>query len=175
MTTHAPPRKAARTSRLFLALWPTAAVRHALAAHQARWNWPERAARVNAASLHLTLHFIGAVPSNDVPRIADALRVTVASFTLDFGRAELWPRGLAVYSPLEVPAALSELHAGLADALHRLHLKVEVRAFRPHVTLARKAVGAALPDDATPLHWPVHGYALVQSAGGVYTPIARYR
>jgi 2'-5' RNA ligase len=175
MTTHAPPREAARTSRLFLALWPTAAVRHALAAHQARWNWPERAARVGAASLHLTLHFIGAVPSSDVARIADGLRVKVTPFPLTFGLAELWPRGLAVCSPLDVPAALSELHAALADALQRLQLKVETRAFRPHVTLARKAVGATLPVDAKPLHWPVHGYALMQSAGGVYTPITRYR
>jgi 2'-5' RNA ligase len=150
-------------------------VRRALAAHQALWRWPERAARVSTASLHLTLHFIGTVPSSDVPRVADGLRVTVTPFALEFGRAELGPRGLAVYSPLEVPAPLSQLHAALAVALHRLQLKVETRAFRPHVTLAHKAVGAALPDDATPLHWPVHGYALVQSAGGVYTPIARYR
>jgi 2'-5' RNA ligase len=175
MPTPAPPRETARTARLFLALWPSPSVRRALAAHQARWTWPERAARVSAASLHLTLHFIGAVPSTDVARAANGLRVKVAPCTLAFGRAELWPRGLAVVSPLEVPQALTELHAALADALHRLQLKVETRAFRPHVTLARKAVGAALPDDATPLHWPVHGYALVQSAGGVYTPIARYR
>jgi 2'-5' RNA ligase len=176
MTIHAPAREATHpaTARLFLALWPTPAVRRALAAHQARWRWPERTAHVSAASLHLTLHFIGAVPSSDVAHIADGLRVKAAPFALDFGRAELWPRGLAVYSPLEVPAALAQLHAALADALHRLQLKVETRAFRPHVTLARKAAGATPPDNATPLHWPVRGYALVLSAGGSYTPLARY-
>jgi len=45
---------------------------------------------------------------------------------------------------------------------------------RPHVTLARKARGAVAPAQPFELRWPVRGYALMQSAAGRYTPIARY-
>ena len=53
-------------------------------------------------------------------------------------------------------------------------LPVEKRPFRPHVTLARHAAGAVPPSETAPLRWPVNGHALVQSAGGRYTPLALF-
>ena len=66
------------------------------------------------------------------------------------------------------------MHAALADTLRGLGLPVEARAFQAHVTLARRAAHAQPPVDVEPVRWPVRGYVLVQSAGGRYTPIARY-
>jgi 2'-5' RNA ligase len=159
---------ATASARLFLALWPAPSVRQTLAAQQARWSWPPGAARVAPESLHLTLHFIGPVPVADLARVSAGLQQTAASFELAFGRAELWPHGVAVLCPLEVPEALQDLHARLVEALGRLQLPVDARPFRPHVTFARKASGARPPAEPGPAWiWKAEaGYVLAQSAGG---------
>jgi 2'-5' RNA ligase len=162
------------TVRLFIGLWPTPAVRRALHAEQRRWTWPSSAALTGADNLHLTLHFIGAVPAVRVPDLTHGLNVTAPRFTLTLDAPEVWPNRCAVWCPSRVPAALASLHATLAQALRALALPVEPRPFRPHVTLARHASGALPPVQSAALHWLVRGYALVQSAAGRYTPIARY-
>jgi 2'-5' RNA ligase len=160
--------------RLFLALWPGETTLRSLAAWRDAIPWPPKAAPVADDRLHLTLHFIGSVPQARLPELLPGLRVPLAPFDLCLDRAELWPRGLAVLSSSQAPAALSALHAGLADALRRLGLPVEQRTFRPHVTLARRALQVTLPDTARSLHWRVDGYSLVQSAQG-YTRVHDYR
>jgi RNA 2',3'-cyclic 3'-phosphodiesterase len=163
------------TARLFLALWPSLAVRRALVVQQARWAWPAGAAPTAANKLHLTLHFIGAVPAARLVELTQGLRVRVPRSTLVLDTAELWPNHCAVLCPSQVPAPLVALHGALAQALRARNLPVETRPFRPHVTLARNAAGVVPPAQPTALYWPVRAYALVQSAGGRYTPIARYR
>lgn len=169
MTTEGPPG-----ARLFIALWPTPAVRRALAAGQRLWLWPPGAKPTAEDKLHLTLHFIGAVPAARVSAIAQALAGPCPRFTLQLDRAEVWPNGCAVLAASALPPPLTALHASLADTLRRLDLPVEARAWRAHVTLARRAAHAQPPAEVAPLRWPVRGYMLVQSAGGRYTPVARY-
>jgi 2'-5' RNA ligase len=161
---------AAAPQRLFLALWPDAAVRRALAARRDRFVWPAGAAPVADARLHLTLHFIGDVPATRVPGLRAALRVAAPPFDLELDRAEVWAGGLVVLRPSAVPAPLAELRASLAAALLAAALPVERRPFRPHVTLARRAAGVAWPA-LRPLRWAVNGYALVRSQPG---PVPRY-
>jgi 2'-5' RNA ligase len=160
--------------RLFLALWPDVDTRAALAAEQARWQWPAGARPVRTDGLHLTLHFIGPVEQARVPALIDACRVASAPCTLSLDSAELWPNHCAVLCARDVPPALAALHASIARALRALGLPVERRSFRPHVTLARHAAGAQAPPEATPLPWNARGHVLVQSAGGRYTPLASY-
>jgi 2'-5' RNA ligase len=160
--------------RLFLALWPDADVRSALAGQQALWQWPAGARPTRIDSLHLTLHFIGAVDAARVPAILAACHSESACFTLMLDRPELWPNHCAVLCASERPPALDALHQSLAQILRSLALPVEKRPFRPHVTLARRAAGAVPPREVAPLRWPVHGHALVQSAGGRYTPLAHF-
>jgi 2'-5' RNA ligase len=163
--------------RLFLALWPDTAARQALAAWRDRWTWPVGATPTLTANLHLTLHFIGPVAADRLPELAGALELPFEPFTLEFGRAELWPGGIAVVCPLAEPEPMLRLQAALAALLRRLALPVEERPFRPHVTLARKARHAAVPADGPALAWPVaNGFALVQSmpAGQGYRVLQRY-
>ena len=160
--------------RLFLALWPPAPVRQRLQAWQAQWRWPSRAAVVPGDRLHLTLHFLGAVPRERLDALRAALAVSFTPFELRLGAASLWPRGLAALAPLEIPPPLLALHARLADALRAVELPVEARAFRPHVSLARKAAGALAPARPLALRWPVRRYTLMQSADG-YHPLRHYR
>ena len=167
------------SARLFLALWPAPQVRQALAACRDAIAWPAGASPTADAKLHLTLHFIGSVPAAQVDAIAAALQVPVQGFELRLDRVERWPGGTMVLRPAAVPQPLLQCHADLAEALWRVDLPVESRAYRPHVTLARR-VAAAMPlaptAPATPIHWPVAGYALLRSQpDGRYSVLARYR
>jgi 2'-5' RNA ligase len=150
-------------ARLFVALWPGAAVRRALVA----WCPPAQggtgAKPVASTQWHLTLHFLGNVARERVPALRDALGVPFAGFRLVFSRCESWPRGLLVAAPDAVPPALIELHGALATAITRFGLAVETRPFRPHITLARKHAGAVPPPAGATLAWDVDSYALVES------------
>lgn len=159
-------------ARLFIALWPSPRVRAGLASRRDALAWPPGAAPVPDAKLHLTLHFLGSVPLGRVPAIAAALPAPGAAFELRLDALEAWHGGLVVLRPRVVPPALAALHATLGVALRGLGLPVEARAFRPHVTLARRAAGTLLRPAASepPLRWRATRAVLAQSM-----PDGRYR
>jgi 2'-5' RNA ligase len=168
----------AGATRLFLALWPDAAVRHQLRAWRDLWAWPRGATPVHADKLHLTLHFLGNQPAESLPALLDGLAVPMSPFRLQLGVAELWHNGIAVLSPADVPSELIELHAGLSAALPGVGLLPEVRTYRPHVTMARRARGAEVPQNGPVIDWQIDHYALVESKtgdGSGYTVLREYR
>lgn len=166
---------AGASARLFVALWPTPAGRAALAASSQRWVWNQGAARVDPERLHLTLHFLGAVPRERIPALRAALAWRGAPFSLTLSRPALWAGGIAVLEPARIPPELVALQAGLADALRRAGFEVEARRWRPHLTLARRAAGAVPPARCRAPTWRVHGYGLVESRPpGRYTVLQRY-
>jgi len=162
------------TSRLFLALWPDPGVRHALRTWRDAWAWPRGATPVHTDKLHLTLHFLGGVPSERLPELLDGFNVPFEQFRLDLGKPVLWPHGIAVLEPLTGPPALLALHARLGEALAGLGLQPEARSYRPHVTMARRAHGAAIPLDGPTIAWQADRYALVESRDGAYTVLREY-
>jgi 2'-5' RNA ligase len=81
--------------------------RDALGQWRDGWTWPHNATPVHDQRLHLTLHFLGEVASERLPELIDALRVPFSPFQLDFGRAALWPHGVAVLEPQAAPAPLT--------------------------------------------------------------------
>lgn len=154
------------TARLFLALWPPQAVRDALADHMRQWQWSPQARPTLLERLHLTLHFIGAVPEARLDELKARLRAPFQPFALELARPEVWPGGIAVLCSTQTPAALQALHAQLGERLRALGLPVDERPLRPHVTLARKAQGARRPAQCDVVAWDVNGgYALVRSRG----------
>jgi 2'-5' RNA ligase len=168
----------AATTRLFLALWPDPAVREQLREWRDLWTWPRGAAPVHTDKLHLTLHFLGNQPSESVPALLDGLALPFSPFRLRLGVAELWHNGIAVLSPLSAPPELMDLHAALSGALPRVGLQPEERAYRPHVTLARRAKGAAVPQAGPEIDWSIDHYTLVESKtgdGSGYTVLREYR
>lgn len=70
--------------------------------------------------------------------------------------------------------ALLALHAALGRALQAEALRVDTRAYRPHLTLARRAAQAVLPAGPA-LRWPVRGWALVESGPQGYRVLQRLR
>lgn len=156
---------AARTQRLFLALWPDEAVREQLAAHAGQWLWPAGCARYAPADWHVTLHFIGDVDTEQVAAIAACAEVPFQAFDLALDQPKLWARGLAVLCASEVPVALQALHERLGRVLRQRDLVLDARPYVPHVTLARHAEAAIAPAAFAPVRWPVSGFALVLSTG----------
>ena len=152
--------------RLFLALWPDDRIRDALVDAQRLWAWPAGAAPVPREKLHVTLHFLGSVPSTRFHALRPLLAVRGEPFdlTADQSRQHVWPGGIAVLE-LAAPPALRALHAALADVLRRQDFPVEDRPYRPHVTFARKAWGAKAPATAPSLAWHGDGgWSLVRSS-----------
>lgn len=163
--------------RLFLAVWPDAAVREALAGWQRAWTLPPGAALVPSERLHLTLHFLGNVPVGELAALTAGLRVPFEPFELAFGHAELWPGGTAVLRPEATPPALLGLHGRLAAALAGLDQPLESRRFKAHVTLARRAIGATPPSGQPRFTWRADGgFVLVRSLPdrGGYEVLARF-
>lgn len=150
-------------ARLFLGLWPDDDVRDAVLAHAERWAWPKGARRVQRDKLHLTLHFLGAVPRERVASLVQGLAVSFEPFELTLDLAEAWSNDVAVLRPSVVPAALSDLHHRLRVALHALEQRSARERLVPHVTLARQARGAIPPAQSPHLRWPVGGYVLIES------------
>jgi 2'-5' RNA ligase len=166
-----------KTTRLFLALWPDPAIRAALAASRDTWTWPRGASPVRDDKLHVTLHFLGNLPSERVPELVRGFEVPFTPFALELGLPALWPHGIAVLEPLAEPDELLALHGRLSQALVGLGLQPEQRKFRPHVTLARRAMTAAVPAAGPPIVWNIESYALVESRpgnGGAYTVLKYY-
>ncbi len=166
------PRPA--SSRLFLALWPEPDARDALRAWRDLWTWPRGAAPVTADKLHLTLHFLGDLPTARLQELTDGFAVPFTPFKLHFGTPAVWNGGIAVLEPLHQPPELLRLHRHLGMALLDLDLAPEARAYKPHVTMARRAAQAVLPATAPALAWPVSSYCLVESRGGRYTVLRHY-
>lgn len=162
------------TARLFLALWPGPVSRNAAAAVQRSIEWPDGARIAPVAGLHVTLHFIGAVPVDQVEPLGAALTAPAGSIQLQLQNLEVWHGGIAVLTPTRVPQALVDLQGELGRQLQREGIALEDRpVYRPHVTLARRA--QVKPDRlARPITWRSSGYVLVLSSGPTYTPLRRY-
>ncbi len=154
------------TARMFIALWPGPAERAALCQWRDGVAWPASASPVRSGQLHVTLHFLGSVALEDIPKLANGVAVPFDPFELKFGHRELWHGSVAVLAPDPVPAPLLALHASLGNALVRLGMTPEARPYRPHVTLGRRAGSLVETIQGPPIRWQVDGYALIQSKIG---------
>lgn len=168
--------------RLFFALWPDETVREQIW----RVSRPAVAAcegrPVVRENLHMTLAFLGSVKASLLPEIrASAADLQMPGFEFSLDELGFWaqPRVLVV-RPTSFPRELPELVNSLWQALEPLELTGSRGAgglYRPHVTVARKAVPAELVL-GTPVRWAVRDFCLVRSvtdpAGARYEPLARY-
>ncbi len=165
------------TARLFIALWPEAAFASALHAQCGACTTDPRARVVTPERLHMTLHFLGPVPRQQLPALVSALRVPFQPFEFSFSRCEQWPHGLLVAVTDMVPPQLVQLHGALGAVLQGLELPVDERPFRPHLTLARRHSEPLPVPTGPPLRWAVTAYALVESLGapaGAYRTVQAY-
>jgi len=107
---------------------------------------PDTVRWVKADSIHLTLKFLGQVPSDQLDLIMSALRTAVAShppFILEVADAGCFPN---THRPRVVWVGVKDdghrLHAvqrAVENAIAPLGYPTEVRDFTPHLTLGRLA------------------------------------
>jgi len=168
---------APRAQRLFIALWPDASIQERLYRESARFAVLGR--RLPARNLHVTLAFLGSVaPSRteEIVRLMRGARPQAGELVLDTLAYFARSRVLGV-APSKVPAALTAYHQRLSSALATAGLRVEKRAFHPHVTLLRDATRPPAQQLMPPIALAVREIALVRSelssGGSRYEVISR--
>jgi len=171
-----PPVLRAETHRLFFALMPDEATRHAIgrAAVMVQEQYPVLHARwVRPERYHATLNFLGdypALPEEVIEKARTAAKQLCAvSFlwTLDYATSFHGREPPCVLRSTFVPNAMlvlwSDLNTVLAQA--GLHRRNE-RPFTPHVTLGygRRELQRATP--IVPITWQIESVALIHNVVG---------
>ena len=157
------------TRRLFFALWPDDATRDALD-RTGKWlhqHWGGR--RMRAETLHLTLAFLGATRTTELPALRAVLdRLDVPAFSLRLDQVGFWPANrIAWLGPGTPPDGLATLAGELRAGLQGVGVSFDARPFFPHVTLLRNSAGG-MASACQPVFWHVDRVALLESfsAGG---------
>jgi 2'-5' RNA ligase len=168
--------------RLFFALWPDEAARSRLAALVSSLL-PGPAGRIQRPDQwHVTLEFLGDVPESRLPAVLEAGAAATGAATsceLEFDRLEHWKRPQVLCLVAQsVPEPLARLAQSLRAELLSRGFVLDTRAFRPHLTLARRVAQAPPPAAFEPLRWPAEVVSLVQSAtdseGSRYVDLAAW-
>lgn len=154
--------------RLFFALLPDAGVREQLLQLQKDLN--QAGGRpVPAENLHLTLLFLGNVEADKIDAVRDiAAGVAGSKFDLVLDTVGGFRQNnvrILWTGPSELPPELGALHQSLRRQVREIGLRVKKEAYRPHVTLMRKAnLRKGLPDKpGLGIRWTASHFALVAS------------
>lgn len=150
--------------RLFFSLWPDAQVRTQIQ------SFASSLSLVNARLLpehnrHVTLAFLGNVePATTTALIDAAGEIRIQPFSLILDSLVCWKKPkIACLTPSAYPEPLPALAAQLHALSVRCGVRLEERAYRPHLTLARK-VTADLPDiSVQPISWNIKEFCLIES------------
>ena len=166
--------------RLFFASWPDGDTALALE------RWAREAGRASggritkAATIHLTLAFLGDVAADRLRAAIEAAgRVAAPAHVLPIEEARYWPHNRIVWAgPREVPPALARLAGLLKRELEGEGFKLEARPFSAHVTLIRKAREPGSLPPLPAIEWPVGEFVLVRSTlaseGSRYEVLERF-
>ncbi len=108
--------------------------------HTVRWTTP--------TSIHLTLHFLGDIPSSDVAKITELTRSAASSsspFSLTLSGLDCFPNTrrprilwVGITGQLD---SLIGLHQALSEPLKTLGFSLDARPYSPHLTLGRVKEG----------------------------------
>ncbi len=132
--------------RVFVALALESDARVALTragAELRRAPWAEDVRWVPAASLHLTLRFLGDIEAGRVRELVDALRERlrgVRPFVFSLGSPSFFPtesRPRVIVARVTEEPRLAELAAAVEQAVVAAGHRVQDRRFRAHITLGR--------------------------------------
>ena len=148
--------------RVFFALQPLETVAHKLWALSPPLT---QGRRLPWQTLHVTLAFIGEVDQGQCDQLA-ALGDSLSgrAFELSFEQLRYQPgRGVLSVVPHQAPFALQALERQLRRRLSEQGFRTDTRAFRPHVSLARRARLDDIPVTVTPVIWSVDGFCLMAS------------
>lgn len=150
--------------RLFFALWPDDEVRQSLALINNKLASQHSGKSMRPENLHLTLAFLGNVAENSLECLVPmANAIEFKRFDLKLDHLELFSRAKIIWAglenePLELINLAKELHKGVL----RCGIDLDTRAFKPHLTLIRKAKRLDKQTIKT-VNWSVNDFCLVSS------------
>ena len=161
---------AAAPQRHFLALCPDARAR----AQLQQLPVPEGARRVHPADLHVTLAFLGSLdPDGEAGALQVGATVRGGPLTVRLERLEYWA-GPAILCAAAGPGGdpVAPFARALAPVLAQAGFPAADKAFRAHVTLARKVPPGAGASTELPqsISWLSAELALLASLGGDAVP-----
>lgn len=171
---------AADGQRLFFALWPDEALRHTLYKETRRAVRASGGKPVPAENFHITLAFLGYLDAAGAAAASAAAQATTgACFDLVLDRLGFWADARVAWLGAQtIPEAGNRFAAELREALRARGIAVELRAFLPHVTLARKVSKPGNFGTLRPIRWPVREFVLVHSIpnryASEYRPLASW-
>lgn len=159
------PKRITDTIRVFLALWPNPQLQQQL--HSlAKQLHPQCQGRVmRAETLHMTLQFIGNIPSSHLPKIILAAdKVSAQPFTMQLEEIAYWKHNRIAYATLSRHVSLlDDLVLQLKLALSEGGIVYADQKFSPHVTLLRSAEYKPQIQEFAPITWQVDRFVLVES------------
>ena len=133
--------------RIFCAVELPQTARRLVLAHIARLKEKvphAKASWARDANLHLTLKFLGEIPTTSVADFSKAVSLAVTQvqpFSIRFEQTGIFPthgQPRVLWIGINhLPAQLSELHARIEEESARAGFAKETRPFHPHLTIAR--------------------------------------
>lgn len=155
--------------RCFIAVWPDAPTRLALAAlsNDVRQRIAHRRA-TRVEDLHLTLTFIGDLADVDARAVAQAVaRVQLEAFDWQLDRRGFFSQAGVLWAGAGDAASgpLLELADRVRGLLDQMNVDYDRRALTPHVTLLRGVRQFDAEKIAPPISWRIDAIALYRSSG----------
>ena len=150
--------------RLFFALWPDDDTRKQL--QLVMQSIPRiRGKAVQPENLHITLAFLGPVDDEMVDGLeVAAMQIKARGFELKLDTIGWWRKaGILWMAPAVIPEELDLLVARVNEVSKECGIALDGRPYKPHLTLARKAVLANHQIQDLSVNWQVKDFALVQS------------
>jgi 2'-5' RNA ligase len=160
-------------SRLFFGAFPDESVRKQLAAlsqnHKQLLSRPH-----HPLDLHMTLAFLGVQPGDRKSCFEEVgEQIALVGFELLLDRVDYWkgPR-IFLAEPSVTPDGLLQLVDQIWQGAEGCGVAREVRRYRPHITLQRKA-RITSEQEIMPIRWRLESFSLAESTGNGEVP--RYR
>ena len=151
--------------RLFFALWPDEKVRQAMHASAKQLQEHCAGSVMRPETLHMTLLFMGAVPSGRLMELQSvAATVHADAFGLVLDGLGAWLHARVVYMyPIAAQQGLTKLVGKLRNQVAHAGFDFDNKPFVPHVTLVRKAGSMPKMNTITPFTWRIDKFCLVRS------------
>lgn len=151
--------------RLFLGIFPDKCIQDQLAHHVEKLATICGGKKVSLSQLHLTLVFLGDVPISRIKFLQQAIsKVTAKKFAFELDEIRYWKKNEIVYiQARSFPAELYYLVDSLRNALTKSEFLIDKRAYKPHITLIRRARCLSQVDLNTSITWGVDKWFLIHS------------